>query len=76
MQGEELRNVLTKVKGFIPEGRTEEIEFKVNQIDIDLSPWMGNCNIQENLEMIKTALTTLLIMETGGYVPLSHISLF
>lgn len=56
MQGEELRNALTKVKSFIPEGRTEEIELKLNQICIDLSPWMGTCNIQAYLEMIKTAL--------------------
>lgn len=56
MQGEELRNALTKVKSFIPEERAKEIELKVNQIYIDLSPWMGNCNIQAYLEMIKTAL--------------------
>ena len=56
MQGEELVNALAKVKSFIPADRAKDIELKVNQICIDLSPWMGNSNIQSYLEIIKVAL--------------------
>ncbi len=56
IRGEELVNALAKVKSFIPADRANDIALKVNQIYIDLSPWMGNRNIQPYLEMIKTAL--------------------
>jgi predicted DNA-binding transcriptional regulator YafY len=56
MRGDELVNALAKVKSFIPADRAKDIELKVNQIYIDLSPWMGNRNIQPYLEIIKTAL--------------------
>lgn len=45
-----------KVKRFIPADRAKDIELKGNQINIDLSPWMGNRNIQPPLEIIKTTL--------------------
>ncbi|AFA48265.1 helix-turn-helix transcriptional regulator [Acetobacterium woodii] len=56
IRGDELVNALAKVKSFIPADRAKDIEIKANQIVIDLSPWMGNRNIQPNLEIIKTAL--------------------
>ena len=56
IRGDELVNALTKVKSFIPADRAKDIEFRANQIYIDLSPWMGNRNIQEYLETIKIAL--------------------
>ncbi len=56
MRGEELANALAKVKSFIPADRSKDIELKVNQIHIDLHPWMGNRNIQPYLEIIKTAM--------------------
>ncbi|CAB1245665.1 Putative transcriptional regulator [Ruminococcaceae bacterium BL-4] len=56
IRGDELVNALAKVKSFIPVDRAKDIELKANQIYIDLSPWMGNRNIQSNLEIIKTAL--------------------
>ena len=56
MRGDELVNALAKVKSFIPADRAKDIELKANQIYIDLSPWMGNTNVQPYLEMIKTAL--------------------
>ena len=56
IHGGELVNALAKVKSFIPADKAEEIELKANQICIDLSPWMGNENIQPYLEIIKTAL--------------------
>ncbi|SDN54294.1 helix-turn-helix transcriptional regulator [Acetanaerobacterium elongatum] len=56
MRGNELVNALAKVKSFIPADRAKDIELKANQLCIDLSPWMGNRNIQPYLEMIKAAL--------------------
>lgn len=56
IRGDELVNALAKIKSFIPADRAKDIEFKVNQICIDLSPWMGNRNTQPYLEIIKAAL--------------------
>jgi predicted DNA-binding transcriptional regulator YafY len=56
MRGDELVHALAKVKSFIPADRAKDITLKANQIYIDLSPWMGNRNIQPYLEIIKTAL--------------------
>lgn len=56
VRGGELVNALAKVKSFIPADQVEDIEMKTHQIHIDLSPWIGNRNIQRYLEIIKTAL--------------------
>jgi predicted DNA-binding transcriptional regulator YafY len=56
IRGNELVNALAKVKSFIPADRAKDIEIKADQIVIDLSPWIGNRNIQPYLEIIKTAL--------------------
>ena len=56
IRGDDLVNALAKVKSFIPADRAKDIELKANQVCIDLSPWMGNSNIQPYLEIIKTAL--------------------
>lgn len=56
MLGNELINALAKVKSVIPADKAKDVELKVNQISIDLSPWMGNRNIQASFEMIKMAL--------------------
>jgi len=56
IRGDELVSALAKVKSFIPAGSAKDIELKANQIFVDLSPWMGNRNIQPYLEVIKTAL--------------------
>ncbi|QIB58510.1 helix-turn-helix transcriptional regulator [Blautia producta] len=56
IRGEELVHALAKVKSFIPADRAKDIELKVNQICIDLSPWTGNSSIQPYFEMIKEAL--------------------
>ena len=56
IRGDELANALAKVKSFIPADRAKDIALKANQIYIELSPWMGNRNIQPYLEIIKTAL--------------------
>ncbi|WP_455618137.1 helix-turn-helix transcriptional regulator [Eisenbergiella sp.] len=56
IHGDELINALAKVKSFIPADRAKDIALKANQIFIDLSPWMGNRNMQPYLGKIKTAL--------------------
>jgi predicted DNA-binding transcriptional regulator YafY len=68
IRGDELLNALAKVKSFIPADKAKDIELKANQIYIDLSPWLGNKNIQPNLEIIKTAMqeSKLLSFEYTG----------
>ncbi|MDE5932143.1 MAG: YafY family transcriptional regulator, partial [Lachnospiraceae bacterium] len=56
VRGDELVNALAKVKSFIPADKAKDIEMKTNQICIDLSPWLGNRNIQPYLQIIKAAL--------------------
>lgn len=56
VRGDELVHALAKVRSFIPADRAKDIELKVNQIHIDLSPWMGSSDVQPYLELIKTAL--------------------
>lgn len=56
IRGDELINALAKVKSFIPAERAKDIELRANQLYIDLSPWMGNRDIQPYLAIIKTAL--------------------
>lgn len=56
VRGSELVNALAKVRSFIPADRAGDIEVRANQICIDLSPWLGNRNIQPYLELVKTAL--------------------
>lgn len=56
MRGDELANALAKVRSFIPADRAKDIELKANQICIDLSPWIGNRDVQPSLETIKAAL--------------------
>lgn len=56
VRGDELVNAFAKVKSFIPAEKAKDIEIKTNQICIDLSPWIGNQNIQPYLEAIKAAL--------------------
>lgn len=56
MQGDELAHVLAKVKSLVPVDREKEIDLKVNQICIDLSPWTGNCSLPPYWDDIKGAL--------------------
>ena len=56
VRGEELLSALAKVRSFIPADKAKEIDLKATQICIDLRPWMGNRNIQSNLETIQSAL--------------------
>lgn len=65
IRGDELIHALAKVRSFIPADRAKDIELKVNQICIDLSPWMGNRNIQSYLESIKSALQENKLLSFG-----------
>ena len=56
IRGDELVNALAKVKSFIPTERAKDITLKANQIFIDMSPWMGNRNVQPYLNILRTAL--------------------
>lgn len=56
VRGEEPENALAKVRSFIPAGQANDIEQRSRQILIDLSPWVGNRNIQPYLEIIKKAI--------------------
>ena len=56
IRGDELVNALAKVKSFIPAERAKDITLKANQICIDMSPWMGNRNVQPYLNILRTAL--------------------
>ena len=67
VRGDELVHALAKVRSFIPADRAKDIELKANQINIDLSQWMGNRNIQPYLEIIKTAMHESRLL-TFGYI--------
>lgn len=56
VRGDELINVLAKVKSFIPAERAKDVELKASQVHIDLTPWTGNRNTERYLNVIKTAL--------------------
>ena len=65
VRGNELVNALAKVKSFIPADKAKDIEMKTKQICIDLSPWLGNKNIQTYLQTIKAALEDYKIISFG-----------
>lgn len=54
--GNEPVHALAKIQSFIPADKAKDIQLKVNQLFIDLSPWMGNPNMQSYLKIIQTAL--------------------
>lgn len=65
IRGDELLNTLAKVKSFVPADRVKDIELKASQIHIDLSPWIGNRNIQPYIDIIKTALQESRLLSFG-----------
>lgn len=56
MNNEEIINTLAKIKGLVSDEQISDIELKSSQITIDLTPWMGNKNMEINLEKIKKAM--------------------
>ena len=65
VRGDELVHTLAKVRSFIPAHRAKDIELKINQVHIDLSPWMGSGNIQPHLEIIKAAMQESRLVSFG-----------
>jgi len=53
---DDIISTLAKIKGLVPDEQVRDIELKSNQITIDLTPWIGNRNMQLSLEKIKKAL--------------------
>ena len=51
IRGDELVHALAKVKSFIPAGKAKDIEFRANQVYIDLDSWMGNSNTHPYLDI-------------------------
>lgn len=45
-----------KIKTLVPSQFSEEIQFKTNQIVIDLTPWTSNQTLQPFLEVVKAAM--------------------
>ncbi|MGX4685437.1 helix-turn-helix transcriptional regulator [Vagococcus sp. JNUCC 83] len=56
VNGANLRNVLSKVKSLVPNESEQDIENQVNQLYVDLTPWMAQKSIQHYIETIKKAL--------------------
>jgi len=56
IRGDELVNALAKVKSFVPAESAKDITLKANQLCIDLSPWVGNRNVQPYVKILRTAL--------------------
>ncbi|MGX7244285.1 helix-turn-helix transcriptional regulator [Enterococcus quebecensis] len=52
----QLNQTFEKIKTLVPTQFLEEIEFKTNQIAIDLTPWTSNQTLQPFLEIIKVAM--------------------
>ena len=69
IENNELANALAKVRSFVSNDRSKEIELKASQIHIDLSSWVGNRNIQDHIETIKIAIQErkLLMFEYTGH---------
>jgi Predicted transcriptional regulator len=47
---------LVKVKGMIPLEKQKEFDFRVNQIKIDVNPWLYAADLSDTIELIKIAL--------------------
>ncbi|MCG8452799.1 MAG: YafY family transcriptional regulator [Spirochaetales bacterium] len=45
-----------KVQTLIPTEKAQEIELRLNQITIDLSPWIAKRNLHSHLAVVKTAI--------------------
>ena len=53
----EISNALSKIKSLIPEVKRNDLNFKSNQIVVDLQPWMGNTAIQRHIKQLNTAIS-------------------
>ncbi len=56
ISSEQIVGTLAKVKGMVPPEKQKEMNFRVNQIKIDLTPWLHAGHLTETIEIMKTAL--------------------
>lgn len=56
LSGQEVANVLAKVKGLIPERQRREIELRAGRLTIDMTPWVGNTGQTDVIEIIQQAM--------------------
>lgn len=56
LSGDEVVNVLAKIRGIIPEEQRKEIELNAGQITIDMTPWVGSHSCQNVIRIIQTAM--------------------
>jgi len=54
--GQEIIGTLAKVKGMVPPEKQEELDFRANQIKIDVLPWLHAGNLFNKIETIKSAM--------------------
>lgn len=52
----QINQTFEKIKTLVPANFLDEIEFKTNQIAIDLTPWTSNHTLQPLLEIIKSGM--------------------
>lgn len=67
MTNDEIINTLAKVKSLMTDEQIRDIELKSNQITIDLTPWVGNKDLQRDLAKIKRALDEKKYLSFGYY---------
>lgn len=53
-----LAQMLSKLRGLLPDGRVGEIERRASQIVIDTEPWLGDGHARQTLETVEAALET------------------
>ena len=53
---QEIVNTLAKVKGMAPLDKQKELDFRANQIKIDVSPWLYAGGLSNKIEIIRSAM--------------------
>ncbi|ALS00350.1 transcriptional regulator [Enterococcus silesiacus] len=51
-----INQTFEKIKTLVPANFLDEVEFKTNQIAIDLTPWTSNHTLQPSLEIVKSGM--------------------
>lgn len=52
----EITTTLAKIKGMVPSEKREELNFKSNQIKIDLFPWLYSGSSLDKIQLVKEAM--------------------
>lgn len=56
LPSQEITNALAKIKGMVPLEKQEELNFRTNQVKIDLSPWFSAGSSLDKINTIKKAM--------------------